>query len=129
MSDDEEASIPELPTISDNFVTPPTQRRMAPPSTLPTDLKSQPLPRTAAPNSSQQPSSSGSSSGGGGGVGVDGTRLSVGSSDRPEATSPRSQRNKWASVTSNSFDLSGDEGGTPAVFGKAVTIVIIREIC
>ena len=45
-------------------------------------------------------------------------RLSVGSSDRPEATSPRTQRSKWASVTSNSFDLSGDEGGTPAVFGK-----------
>lgn len=102
MSEDEEASIP---AVSDNFVTPPTQRRMTPPSTLPTDLKSHP-PR--APSSSQQP---GSGSGGG-------TRLSVGSSDRPEATSPRTQRSKWASVTSNSFDLSGDEGGTPAVFGK-----------
>jgi hypothetical protein len=112
VSDDEEMSIPELPTISDNFVTPPTQRRMAPPSTLPTDLKSHPHPpRTTAPSSSQQPSSSGSGGG---------TRLSVGSSDRPEATSPRTQRNKWASVTSNSFDLSGDEGSTPAVFGKAV---------
>ena len=113
MSDDEEGSISELPTVSDNFVTPPTQRRMAPPSTLPTDLKSHPPPPTA-PSSSRQPSS-----GGGGGVGGGGTRLSVGS-DRAEATSPRTQRSKWASVTSNSFDLSGDEGGTPAVFGKAM---------
>lgn len=115
MSDDEEASIPELPTISDNFMTPPTHRRMAPPSTLPTDLKSHPPPHTAAPSSSQQSNSNSSGSGGG-----DRTRLSVSSSDRPEATSPRTQRSKWASVTSNSFDLSGDEGSTPAVFGKAV---------
>ena len=124
MSDDEEGSIPELPTASDNFVTPPTQRRMAPPSTLPTDLKSHPPPPTA--RSSQQSSSSSGSGGS--------TRLSVGS-DRSEATSPRTQRNKWASVTSNSFDLSGDEGGTPAVFGKAVidyrdwggVLVLIRD--
>ena len=128
MSDDEEGSIPELPTVSDNFMTPPTQRRMAPPSTLPTDLKSHPPPPTA-PRSSQQPSSSSSSGSGAG------TRLSVGS-DRSEATSPMMQRNKWASVTSNSFDLSGDEGGTPAVFGKAVIdyhdsggVLVLIHVC
>ena len=101
ISDDEEADIPPQ---YDSFVTPPTQRR-PPPSSLPTDLRSQPVPPP-----STTPHSSGSTSGA--------SRLSVGSSERGEAISPRAQYKKWASMASNSFDLSGDEGGTPAVFGK-----------
>lgn len=105
MSDDEEEVSHELPTITDNYVTPPTQRR-PPPSTLPTGPTSH--PPSATSSSYQQQSSGGGAA----------SRLSVGSTDRSETTSPRAQRKKWASITSNSFDLSGDEGGTPAVFGK-----------
>ena len=40
--------------------------------------------------------------------------------EKTEGTSAKVQRRKWASVTSNSFEFSGDEGGTPAsaAFGK-----------
>ena len=91
MSDEEEGPPPDLPTLPEDSMSQSTQRRPPPPSTLPTGLKS------------QQDSGT--------------TRLSVGGSDNPQASS---QRRKWASVTSNSFDLSGDEGGTPAVFGVLI---------
>ena len=100
ISDDEE----EGPTAA---VTPPTQRRPHPPSSLPTRVAS------SAPPVTSQTSAGGSRA----------PKLSVESpEDRSGAASPR--RNKFASAVSNSFDLSGDEGGTPAVFGNQYVICL-----
>ena len=98
---EDEGPLPELPTLHDTFAAATTHHHPPIPLSLPARSMSSPTPPEA-------------------GTDRGATALPMEGRDKAEGTSARDQRRKWTSVTSSSFDFSGDEGGTPAsaAFGK-----------
>lgn len=99
--EEEKGLIAKFPTLPDTSAAAPAHHhRPPPPSSLPARSLSSPMPHEVGTNSRA-------------------TMLPMKGSEQVEGTRARAQRKKWASVTSSSFDFSGDEGGgTPAAFGK-----------